>query len=94
MGGITLYPFIFIKKGINGNKLKVLINHEKIHLRQQLELLIIPFYIIYLLNYLYLLAVHQEHKQAYRGIIFEKEAFNYENDFNYLKRRKFFGFLK
>ncbi len=94
MGGITLYPFIFIKKGIDESRLKVLINHEKIHLRQQLELLIIPFYFFYLLNYLYLLALYKEHKKAYRGIIFEREAFNYETDFDYLKRRKFLGFLR
>lgn len=40
--GITLFPFIVLRQ----SRMKddpVLINHEKIHLRQQLELLVIPF---------------------------------------------------
>lgn len=47
--GITLFPFIFLKrKDMLENK--VLINHEKIHLRQQIELLIVPFYAFYILS--------------------------------------------
>lgn len=42
ISGITLFPFILLrKKELRRNQ--ILINHEKIHLRQQLELLIIPF---------------------------------------------------
>ena len=64
-------------------------NHEFIHLRQQLELLIVPFYILYLLNYLVNLVYYQNHFLAYKNIAFEREA--YENDANpaYLIKRKF-----
>lgn len=72
----------------------ILINHERIHHRQQLELLVLPFYIIYAINYLYHLAKHRNHYQAYRQIIFEREAYAQEKDFDYLKRRRMFAFLK
>ena len=48
--GVTLWPFIVLKE----DSLKedhALVNHERIHLRQQLELFIIPFYIWYLLEW-------------------------------------------
>ncbi len=51
VGGLALYPFIFIKEGLDQQRTTVLLNHERIHLRQQIELLILPFYLIYLLNY-------------------------------------------
>ncbi len=55
-------------------------NHEFIHFRQQIELLIIPFYILYLLNYLINLIRYHNHM---------REA--YENDSNlcYLSERRF-----
>jgi len=42
--GMALFPFILIKKK-DLPVGDVLINHERIHLQQQLELLLIPFYI-------------------------------------------------
>lgn len=48
---ITLFPFIFLYN----NSLKhdlVVINHEKNHLRQQMELLVIPFYIFYVIEFI------------------------------------------
>ena len=48
--GLSLWPFIFLKNRSLKND-DILINHEKIHLRQQKELLIIPFYILYLLEW-------------------------------------------
>ena len=40
---ISIWPFIFLKHKYQKND-AILINHEKIHLQQQAELLIIPFY--------------------------------------------------
>ncbi|HRG89548.1 MAG TPA: hypothetical protein PLW44_11045 [Chitinophagales bacterium] len=90
---MAVYPFILIKTDEMRND-AVLINHERIHHRQQLELLILPFYIIYGLNYLYHLAKLRNHYQAYRHILFEREAYAMEKDFDYLKRRRMFAFLK
>jgi len=71
-----------------------LINHERIHLRQQAELLIIPFYIWYVIEYFILLLVYRNKKQAYHNISFEREAYNNEHNLNYPKNRTFWEFLK
>ncbi len=93
VGGITLFPFIFISTKLSEARKSVLINHERIHIRQQIELLVIPFYIIYLFNYLINLIKYKGHKLAYRNIIFEKEAFLNEGNPYYLKKRRFWSFV-
>ena len=56
IGGITLWPFIILREKYRGKtnywKLKAqrIINHESIHIEQQKELLVIPFYILYVLQ--------------------------------------------
>ena len=52
--GITLYPFVFLKTKTMKHD-TVLLNHEKIHLKQQLELLILPFYLWYVLEFVFVL---------------------------------------
>lgn len=42
ISGITLYPFILLRSP-ELRRNRILLNHEKIHLRQQLELLIVLF---------------------------------------------------
>jgi len=65
---ITVWPFIFTKVEMDSIEL----NHENIHGRQQLELLLIPFYIIYLIEAAVV---------GYRKISFEKEAYaNQQSD--------------
>lgn len=91
--GMALFPFILVKYE-SLKKDIVIINHERIHLRQQIELLILPFYILYLLNYLINLLRFQNHDLAYRNIIFEKEAYTYETDLTYLKKGNWFGWLR
>lgn len=90
--GMTLFPFILLKdRGLASDK--VIMNHEMIHLWQQTEMLVIPFYTIYLLHYFWNLCIYRDHDQAYRNIIFEREAYLHEADPDYLKRRKFWGWL-
>jgi hypothetical protein len=90
---IAIYPFILLKsKDLLSNV--YIINHEKIHLRQQLELLILPFYLIYFIEYLIGRIGGKNHFDAYMNISFEKEAFTNEKNLNYLKERKFFDFVK
>lgn len=91
--GLTIFPFVILK-----NKRLVkddcLINHERIHIRQQWELLILPFYIIYGIEFLIRLNHYKNWTLAYRNISFEREAYQNENNLTYLKSRKFWGFLK
>ena len=93
VNGITLFPFIILRnKDFKNNK--ILINHEKIHLRQQLELLIIFFYIWYVVEYYYWLVKLRNKHLAYRNISFEREAYAMEEDLNYLETRKIWSFFK
>jgi len=91
--GITLYPFIIIKNTKDENDL-VLLNHEKIHIRQQVELLVIPFYLWYFLEFLYRWVQYKDKKIAYLNISFEREAYTNEKDLHYLKQRSFWAFKK
>lgn len=91
--GITLFPFILlISKELKKNA--TLINHEKIHLRQQIELLIIFFYIWYVAEYFYWYWKLGNKYLAYRRISFEREAFAQEQTTNYLSKRKLWSFWK
>lgn len=89
---IALFPFVFVKY----NALKEdqrFINHERIHLRQQLELLIFPFFVWYGLEFLVRYIRHKNWYLAYKAISFEQEAYTHEYDLEYLRSRKFWKFL-
>jgi len=91
--GLSFWPFIFLKN----NDLKediYLVNHERIHLKQQKELLIIPFYIIYIAEWLVRSVWYFDFYKAYQNISFEREAYHHEKDLKYIKNRKVFSFIK
>ena len=89
--GMAIFPFLFVK---NKKPSKVLINHERIHFRQQIEMLILPFYIWYLLEYLIYRLNGLNSYQAYMSISFEREAYTNDDDLAYLKKRKIWCFLR
>jgi len=93
VAAMAIYPFILIQKVSYKNEL-VLVNHEKIHHRQQLELLIVPFYLLYFLHYLYNLLKYRKHQVAYLNIVFEKEAYNQQQNLTYLSTRRMFSWVK
>ena len=80
---IAIFPFIFVRNGVKITDR--LINHEKIHFAQQKELLIVFFYILYAVFYLF---------YGYRNMPFEKEAYNNDDNLNYLNNRKLFSWFK
>jgi len=91
--GITLFPFVFMRdKSLAANP--VFINHERIHLRQQAELLVLPFYLWYITEYFIHRLTYPTQKEAYRNISFEREAYANETDVDYLSQRKPWSFLK
>ena len=92
VNAMAIFPFILLKSTSQKQDL-ILINHEKIHLQQQLELLIIPFYFLYLLNYLINLFKYKKHYPAYFNIMFEKEAYQAEKHLNYLSKRKWCAWI-
>lgn len=90
--GLTLYPFVFLKYKSDKENV-VLLNHERIHIRQQIELLVVPFLVWYILEYLVRLIQFRERNLAYRNISFEREAYQNEKDLHYLKQRSFWSFI-
>ncbi|MEL0645673.1 hypothetical protein V6251_14870 [Olleya sp. Ti.3.14] len=91
--GMTVFPFIFLKSKVLKQS-ETLVNHEKIHLKQQLELLIIPFYIWYGLEFVFRYIQHKNWYLAYKNISFEREAYCNDLNLEYLKTRRFWQFLK
>lgn len=91
--GICLWPFLLV----NDRKLKkdrIFINHEKIHYRQQMELVVLLFYLWYTTEFLWKWMKYKNSYIAYKNISFEREAYTNEKDLNYLKKRPFFNFIK
>ena len=93
ISAITLFPVILLRRPEDRYD-KTLINHEKIHLRQQLELLIILFYLWYVIEYYFWYFRLKDSFLAYKYISFEREAFAMEDDHDYLKTRKLWSFWK
>ncbi|OOG76964.1 hypothetical protein B0E44_03180 [Flavobacterium sp. A45] len=91
--GLTVFPFVFIKYAFDFEN-KVLVNHEKIHIRQQIELLVLPFFLWYFVEYAVRLLQYKNANLAYRNISFEREAYANEQHLNYLETRTYFSFLK
>lgn len=89
---MNLFGVIFVRK--DGVINKFVLNHEKIHSRQQIEMLIIPFYFWYVLEWILLVIKYRDRKKAYRLISFEQEAFLNEYNLNYLQTRKHYAWFR
>lgn len=87
--GMALFPFILVRRP---NPSPTLLNHERIHLRQQAELGILPFYVWYLTEYLIRRLRYRDHYTAYRNICFEREAFANDENLHYLTTRRWWAF--
>jgi hypothetical protein len=91
--GLAFFPFVFVKQPLDKQN-SVFVNHERIHLRQQIELLIFLFFIWYFLEFFMRWIQYKNFDLAYRNISFEREAYANEKALDYLKQRSFWGFLK
>lgn len=87
---INLFGVIFARKEY-GKLSDVDINHEAIHTAQMKELGYLPFYLIYGVEYLYDLAKYRNSHKTYRSISFEKEAYEHQDDLQYLTNRKHYA---
>lgn len=89
--GITLCPFgIYVK--LEYLTRQRTINHEKIHWQQQLEMLIIFFYLWYVIEWIIRIFVNGN--KAYVSLSFEREAYDNDDNLEYLKTRKPYSWLK
>jgi len=91
ISAITIYPFI-ISKGVMDQRTRT---HEWIHIKQQRELWVIGFYILYVGYWLKnMIWNRQTPRIAYHNIPFELEAYANDNDYTYPFNRKRFGWRK
>ena len=90
---IVLFPFVLIRYP-EDRRNEQLLNHERIHIRQQVELLVLPFYLWYVSEYVWRRLQGKNRFQAYLAISFEREAYANEHNPCYLSRRPFLAFLR
>ncbi len=90
--GLSLWPFIILKEAHLKSD-PILINHERIHLRQQRELFLLPFYLLYFTEWMVRSIYYRDRYKAYRNLSFEREAYGNEGNLLYLKQRKPFSFF-
>ena len=90
VGAITLFPFIISREKMD----ETLLNHEMIHIKQQMETLVIGFYALYVWYWGIALAKGLRGSEAYRAIPFEKEAYANEEDMSYCDNRSIWAWMR
>ena len=85
---ICLFGFIFAVRPLSPTEY----NHERIHMAQQRELLYLPFFIWYGVEWLWLMVKYRNRMKAYYHIRFEQEAYRHQNDLHYLARRRHYRY--
>ena len=99
IGGITLWPFIILREIYDisppwRRKAARIINHESIHIKQQEEMLILPFYLWYITEWMIKVPIYFSFQKAYRNISFEREAYDNDDNLSYLSTRKHYAWIK
>ena len=91
---INLFGILFVRE--NAKLAEETITHESIHTSQMKEMLYIFFYLWYGIEFLIRWAGtwFSDWNKSYRGISFEREAYNNEDNPDYLKTRKHYAWLK
>lgn len=87
---MTVWPFIFVRKGYALSENVLL--HEQIHGRQQLEMLVVPFFLWYFVEWLCRRAFGSGN--AYFNISFEQESYDNEFTPDYLEHRRLWAWTK
>ena len=87
---LTVWPFVFVRT--DAEPTRQLLTHEEIHARQQQELLLLPFFVWYGAEWLVRLCIDRH--TAYRNIAFEREAYRNDLNWDYLRKRKPYAWLK
>ena len=86
---INLFGYIFCRQ--NAKITDIIINHEQIHTEQMKEMLYVPFYLLYGVEWIVKLFCKGN---AYRNLSFEREAYDNQYNLDYLKTRKHYSWLK
>jgi len=91
---MCVWPFLWIRPAANLPDMKLIIRHERIHARQQIEMAWIFFFIWYLGEFLIRLALLRDRMKAYKQLSHEREAYENDNDPGYLKNRRLFAWIR
>lgn len=86
---INLFGVLFVRKDAVISEQTI--NHEKIHTAQMKEMLYVFFYLWYIVEWLVRLFGKGN---AYRNISFEKEAYDNDDNLDYLKDRKRYSWIR
>ncbi len=89
---INLFGVLFVKRGVKITPM--LVNHEKIHTAQMLELLVVFFYLWYVVEWFVRYLQLRDWMKAYYQICFEREAYANEANLGYLRTRRLYSFWK
>ncbi len=87
---INICGLIFSRGKLTSTQL----NHERIHTRQQCEMLFVFFYLWYGVEWVVRFIIHRNLMRAYLNISFEREAYAHERDLGYLHSRPLFAWWK
>jgi hypothetical protein len=91
---LCIIPFLFVTRGYDIRNLSNTLNHEKIHARQQLEMLWFPFFLWYSIEYLVRLIIYRSHNKAYMNLSHEREAYANADNPEYLKTRPLYSWFR
>lgn len=86
---INLFGVVFVRKSARMKPYNYY--HESIHTAQMKELWYIPFYLIYIAEWLFYLTKKRNFVEAYHCISFEREAFANQSNYRYLEKREKFA---
>lgn len=89
---ITIGPFVITKPHTILNPIDL--QHEDIHWAQEKEMLIFPFFLWYVIEFLIRLIIYRDWDKAYKNILFEQEAYTHQEDPDYIKTRKHYAWIR
>lgn len=90
IGAVTIGPLVFSRGKIS----EVTRRHETIHWQQYIETFIVGFLLLYFGFYITSLLKGRRGRDAYMEIPFEKEAYENQNDKQYLENRKRYAWIR
>lgn len=83
---MNFFGFLLVRKDYDIKRISdVTINHEKIHTEQMRELGYIPYYILYILEWLIKMILLFSTDKAYKALASEREAYENQADFGYIR---------
>jgi len=91
---LCVWPFLFVSPAEPRPLPPEVLNHERIHARQQLEMGWVFFFVWYGLEFLVRWVQYRDRLKAYRVLSHEKEAYQHEGVPGYLKVRKPYAWRK